>query len=79
MKGVHIDAEAPVIHETWAVVKTKRKSRKRFPEGCVEEFEGPGEAARAANPAKDLYAARVCGPSRSSEGQRIYYLLKWLD
>jgi hypothetical protein len=35
------------------------------------------EALAGAGPG--AHPARVCGPSRSSEGFRLYYLVRWLD
>jgi hypothetical protein len=38
------------------------------------------QAARdGADSGKKLYAAKVMGPSKSSEGQSIYYLAEWLS
>jgi hypothetical protein len=37
-----------------------------------------GEALAAADGARNRHAALVYGPSPSSEGVRIYYLLRWL-
>jgi len=44
----------------------------------VEVFATREEALQAADPAGKRHAARVVGPSKSSEGQFIYYLLDWL-
>jgi len=72
------DPQTSVSQERFAVIFTPRTSRKRYPAGCVEIFE-TGEAARAAaDPDNKHHAARVVGPSKSSEGQYIYYLLEWL-
>ena len=49
-----------------------------IPAGCVEVFATREEALAAADPASKRHAARVVGPSKSSEGQYIYYLLDWL-
>jgi hypothetical protein len=36
-------------------------------------------ARRAAvDPSRNRHAARVLGPSKSSEGQYLYYLVEWL-
>jgi hypothetical protein len=72
------DPETGVSQERFAVIFTPRQSRKRFPAGCVEVFASREEALAAANPADKRHAARVVGPSKSSEGQYIYYLLDWL-
>jgi hypothetical protein len=72
------DPETGVSQERFAVIFTPRQNRKRFPAGCVEIFETHEAALQAAEPANKRYAARVVGPSKSSEGQFIYYLLDWL-
>jgi len=36
-------------------------------------------ALSRADPVANRYAAVVIGPSKSSEGQIIYYLSEWLD
>ena len=72
------DPETGVSQECFAVIFTPRQSRKRFPAGCVEVFASREAAMAAAAPANKRYAARVVGPSKSSEGQFIYYLLDWL-
>ena len=78
--GVYLDAEAAhLVTRRWAVVQVRRGSRQRFPETCVEPMPS-AEAARAhADPARHRHAAEVMGPSRSSEGVRLYYLVRWLD
>ena len=62
--------------ETPALVRTPNKTRKRYPEGVVEIVASEGEALARAEPG--LHPALVIGPSRSSEGFRIYYLVRWL-
>ncbi len=78
--GVYLDAEAPhLVQARFAVVNVKRGSRKRFPESCVEVMPDLATALAAADPAQNRHAAEVMGPSRSSEGFRLYYLVHWLD
>jgi hypothetical protein len=36
-------------------------------------------ARHGADSAHHVYAAEVYGPSASSEGQRVYYLVRWID
>jgi hypothetical protein len=72
------DPETGVSQERFAVIFTPRQSRKRFPAGCVEIFTTREAALQAADPANKRHAARVVGPSKSSEGQFIYYLMEWL-
>ncbi len=79
MRGIYLDPDAPVIKETYAVVYVPRRSRNRFPENSVQVCNSEEEALQAADPANKRFAARVVGPSRSSEGLRIYYLASWLE
>ncbi len=79
MRGIYIDPESKVVEEHFAVVYAPRRSRNRFPENCVELMPGEYEALDASRPGEKKYAARVMGPSRSSEGLRLYYLVQWLN
>jgi hypothetical protein len=73
------DPETNVSNMEFAVVYVPRRSRNRFAAGCVEIMATAAAAVDAADPEHKRYAARVCGPSKSSEGQSIYYLLVWLE
>lgn len=78
--GVYLDAEAPqLVQKHWAVVSVTRGKRKRFPESCVETVDSESLALSRADPAAQRHAAEVVGPSRSSEGFRLYYLVRWLQ
>lgn len=55
-----------------------RNSRNRFPASCIETFTTEKAAAEAARNDEKRFPAIVLGPSKSSEGQYIYYLVKWL-
>ena len=80
MKGIYIDEEdARVIDEHYALVYAPRRSRNRFAENTVTVVESEQAAREQANPDKNIYAAKVVGPSRSSEGLRVYYLSDWLE
>jgi hypothetical protein len=72
------DPETGVSQVRFAVIFTPRQNRKRYPAGCVEIFDSMEAAIAAADPANKRHAARVVGPSKSSEGQFIYYLVEWL-
>ena len=72
------DNDANLVNEHYAVIYTPRKARNRFPENCVTVYENELEAIDAADEEKGLHAARVVGPSRSSEGLMLYYLAHWL-
>jgi hypothetical protein len=63
--------------EVPALITTPSKTRKRFPEGVVEAVASEGEALRRGG--ENRHPAIVIGPSRSSEGFRLYYLVRWLD
>lgn len=80
MRGmVPPDPEGSASDIVYAVVYVPRRSRNRFPAGCVEIMEHAADAIEAADPDNNRFPARVSGPSKSSEGQYIYYLLEWLD
>jgi len=73
------DPQTSVSNMEYAVVYVPRRSRKRFAAGCVEIKTSAADAINDADPDKKFYAARVSGPSKSSEGQIIFYLLEWLE
>jgi len=79
MSRIPIDPDSDVVEEHFAVVYAPRRHRDRFPENCVEVVASEELAREQANPDKKSYAARVVGPSRSSEGFRLFYLEQWLD
>lgn len=74
--GVYLDLEAPLVRECWALVATTPGQRQRFPESIVEPMTSEEEARQRATPERP--AALLMGPSRSSEGIRLYYLVRWL-
>ena len=73
------DPQTSVSQERFAVIFTPRTDRKRFPAGCVDIVDTEEAARAAADVENKRHAARVVGPSKSSEGQYIYYLLAWLE
>ncbi len=78
--GVYLDAEAPhLVQQQFALVRAARGKRKRFPENCIEIVGSEAAALQLADPAQNLHAVEVVGPSRSSEGFRLYYLVRWLS
>lgn len=78
MKGFHLEQTA-VVGERYALIYAPQSKRKRFPENCVEVVASEAAALAGANLEKNLHPAVVAGPSRSSEGFRLYYLVRWLD
>ncbi len=80
MRGfVPPDPESSASGYHYAVVYVPRRSRNRFAANCVEIKDSPEQAVADADPAGKRFAARVMGPSKSSEGQYIYYLAEWLE
>ena len=80
MRGiVPPDPETTASGMHFAVVYVPRRSRNRFAASCVDIKPTAADAIDEADPGNKRYAARVSGPSKSSEGQMIYYLLEWLD
>lgn len=72
------DTETSIVAEQFAIIYAPKKSRKRFPENCVTIVSSEQVAIQQSNVGKKYYPARVLGPSRSSEGLMLYYLVDWL-
>ncbi len=72
------DPETSVSNLEYAVVYVPKRSRNRFAASCVEIKSCAAEALDDADPNNKYFAARISGPSKSSEGQHIYYLIEWL-
>ena len=66
------------LPEHFAVVYAPRRTRPRFQENTVTFAKSAEEAIAMADDEKKLFAAKICGPSVSSEGSRMYYLVHWL-
>ncbi len=79
MKGIVVDSDSTVVQHKFAVIYAPKRSRGRFAETCVFICDSELDAIEEENIEKHLYAAKVIGPSKSSEGQRIYYLESWID
>lgn len=79
VQGYRLDPDGKVADEHYAIVYAPKRSRDRVPEGSVQLVESEAAARAGADPDKKRYAARVMGPARSSEGLRMFYILRWLD
>lgn len=79
MPKVIVDPESRSLAERYALVKAPKRNRARYPEGCVTPVDDEAAARAGAEPGRNLHAALVYGPSSSSEGQRVYYLVRWLE
>jgi hypothetical protein len=74
------DAESALVKTVYVVIYSpKGRNRKRFPETCVTVQASEQHARQAARPAQGYHAAVASGPSRSSEGFRLFYLVRWLE
>lgn len=74
------DAEGQVVSTVYCVIYAPQAGkRSRFPEGVVTVHESEAAARAAARPEAGYHAAIASGPSRSSEGFRLFYLVRWLD
>jgi hypothetical protein len=78
MTRIGLDPETKVVNEVFALIYAPGRTRDRFPENCVTVMDSEAAALEGADSEKNLYPARVIGPSRSSEGFRLYYLVGWL-
>lgn len=79
MRGfVPPDPYTNVSQVRFAVVYVPRRSRNRFAASCVQICDSREEALSASDPDNKRFAAQVMGPSKSTEGQFIYYLVDWL-
>ena len=78
MRGlVPPDPETDVSRVRFAVVDVPHRRRRRFPAALVRVVDTARDACAQARTGG--HAAEVLGPSKSSEGQFLYYLLRWLD
>ncbi len=80
MRGmVPNDPDSKASSIEYAVVYVPKRSRNRFAANCVEIKSCAADALDEADPDNKRFAARVSGPSKSSEGQFIFYLVEWLE
>lgn len=80
MRGmVPNDPDSSASNIEYAVVYVPKRSRNRFSANCVEIKSCAADALDEADPENKRFAARVSGPSKSSEGQFIFYLIEWLE
>ena len=79
MRGlVPPDPEGGVSKVQYGVVYVPKRNRNRFAANCVEIKTTAQEALTESNNETKHFAAKLVGPSKSSEGQYIYYLVEWL-
>ena len=76
---IFIDQETNLMRERFALIYATHRGRKRFQENCVHVKESEQEAVAGADSAHHLHPAIVIGPSKSSEGHIMFYLVRWLD
>jgi len=74
------DLESAVVGTSAVVIYSPSgRKRTRFPEGVVEIYASEAEARAHADPDNSRHAAIASGPSRSSEGFKLFYLVRWLE
>ncbi len=78
MHPLIIDPDSRSLDHRFALIRSPRRNRTRYPEGCITLTRDEATALAGADPQRHLHPALVYGPSASSEGQRIYYLVRWL-
>jgi hypothetical protein len=74
-----VDPQTDLVENHFAVIPRSKRARNRFPENVVQLHPSLEQAIAAADPANNRYPAEVYGPSRSSEGFRLYYLVRWIE
>jgi len=82
MRGfVPPDPQTNVSNVQFAIVYAPRRkaNRNRIPHSCVEIKDSKEQAMEQSRPEAKRYAAQVLGPSKSSEGQQIFYVMQWLE
>lgn len=82
MRGmVPPDPDGGVSRPVYATVYMPKfkPSRNRFPASCVEAYDTAEAAIAAVRDDDKRFPAIVLGPSKSSEGQYLYYLVEWLS
>lgn len=78
MTRLPVDPQTDNVKDCCALIYAPGR-RDRFPENCVEVVESEAHAIERADAQQKLFAARVIGPCRSSEGFMLYYLIRWLE
>jgi hypothetical protein len=79
MKPHLIDPSSDLTHECYALIEAPSLKRKRFPENNVTVVATEAEALAGADAVRNIVPAVVFGPSRSSEGFKLFYLVRWLE
>ena len=74
-----LDPAIDAVPESAAVVYAPGQRRKRFPENCVHLYSCDANAIAASDPDAGHHAAQVRGPCISSEGFRVFFLVRWLE
>ena len=60
------------------IQKQSKRNNKRFSANCVEIKTSEEQAQKDSDVQASRFPAKVLGPSKSSEGQYIFYLVEWL-
>jgi len=73
------DVESKVVGTTAVVIYSPSAKNAPLPGGGGRGLRQRRDALAHADPAKSRHAAIASGPSRSSEGFKLFYLVRWLD
>lgn len=73
-----VDPQGGTVEKQFAVVYAPGQKRARFAENCVRLVASANDALEQSDPDGQQFPALVYGPSVSSEGLRLYYLIEWL-
>ncbi len=78
VRGYQLDMnpKASVVTEYFAVVHLRHLKRTRCSQSDVRIVRSKADAIKKSNRKKMLYAARVIGPARSSEGFNLFYIVE---
>jgi len=79
IEDIVIDSQTRVVAEHYAIIYTPKRNRKRFSVNCVTIVESEQQAIDKESIEDKMFPAKVIGPSRSSEGLQLYYLVEWLS
>ncbi len=78
IQNIFTDQQTDVSGFVYGLVKTPRKNRKRFSASIITVVDDKEQAIKHTDIENHLHPAVLAGPSRSTEGVMLYYLVEWL-
>ena len=79
IQNIFTDNQTDVSGFVYGLVNTPRKNRKRFSASIITVYEDKQQVLNDADEKNNLHPAVLAGPSRSTEGVMLYYLVEWLS